>query len=1060
MLYLLPNTIQVEHVEKSNIMQKFKFELRITLSYFLFGLIWIFFSDKLLELFVSDLDFITDIQTYKGVFFVLVTSLYLYFFIKKHMLSLRQAKSKLVESETHYKTLFNDNHSIIILVNPVNAKIEDANPAACAYYGFTHDELCSKNVYDFNVTDNKQTNVQLQAIAAEKKKHLFTRARRADGDIRDVEIFSNPIRIGDKTLIYAIVNDITEQQKSIALISKSEERYRKTLDQMLEGCQIIDFDWKFVYLNRTAEIQNRRPNSDLLGKNYLDIWPGIENTIVFKKIEEVLHVKRSPVHFENEFEFPDGTIGWFDLSIQPVEEGVFILSIDITERKLKEQQLYESEFRFNKLYENGPFGMALIDANFKFIKANAAYSAMLGYTENELQQMTFKQITHPDDISKDMPNVLKLINREISVFKTEKRYIRKDGEVIWAALTVTANYDNEGRFLYNLAIVEDITKSKLIEEELRRSQNLLAETESIGKMGGWELDTDTLTITWTDEVYRIYEVDTNFKHDINIGISFYTPESQPVIAQAIKRAIQFGEPFDVELEIITAKGNLRSVHTIGRVDVENNRIYGFFQDITKRKEIENDFLESQLNFFLTISDSPIGIRIITVDGQTVYANKAFLDIYDFDSLEEFTSTPAIQRYTHESYIQHNQRKEIRKNGEELLDYEVSIIRKNKEIRHIKVSRKEILWNSTKHYQIINIDITEQRNAENELRKLSKAVEQSPVAICITNTNGVIEYVNPKVIQLTGFSVEELINENTRIFSSGEKTEQEYAKLWQTINSGDIWKGEFHNRKKNGELYWESATISPVFDTAGQMTHFLAIKEDITSRKLSELALSKSEELLRNFASHLQSVREEEKIALAREIHDDLGQNLVALKIEAGLLKNKTVKINNTEHSEEIIEKFDRMIGLIGETIKTARRIMNGLRPELLEIKGFVGAATTYLQEFEERYQINCEFVTDKPDIDLNSQQSLTLFRILQESLSNIAKHSKATTVTVLLNTESNKLVMEVIDNGTGFDVHNTGRQDSYGMIGMKERVVLLGGKLNVESEIGKGTNIRVSIPWE
>jgi len=123
-----------------------------------------------------------------------------------------------------------------------------------------------------------------------------------------------------------------------------------------------------------------------------------------------------------------------------------------------------------------------------------------------------------------------------------------------------------------------------------------------------------LRITWTDEVYRIYEVDTNFKHDLDIGISFYTPESQLIISQAIKRAIQFAEPFDLELEIITAKGNLRSVHTIGRIDVENNRVYGFSQDITKRKEIENNFLASQLNFFRTISDSPIGIRIVTVEG--------------------------------------------------------------------------------------------------------------------------------------------------------------------------------------------------------------------------------------------------------------------------------------------------------------------------------------------------------------------------------------------------------------------------------------------------------------
>jgi len=256
-----------------------------------------------------------------------------------------------------------------------------------------------------------------------------------------------------------------------------------------------------------------------------------------------------------------------------------------------ESQLSESEFRFNRLYENGPFGMVLANYDFKFIKANAAFCTIMGYTEAELQEFTFKDVSHPDDLVKDLPNIKKLINRELSVYKTEKRYIRKDGHVIWGALTVIANYDSSDQFLYNLGIVEDITN---------------------------------------------------------------------------------------------------------------------------RKRIENEFFESQLNFYRSISESPVGIRIVSVDGKTIYANKAFLDIYEFESLEVFTSTPAINRYTTESYIQHNKRKEQRKKGNEVFDYEISIVCKNDKIRHVKVSRKEILWNGTKHYQVINIDITELRNAESEL----------------------------------------------------------------------------------------------------------------------------------------------------------------------------------------------------------------------------------------------------------------------------------------------------------------------------------------------------------
>ena len=126
---------------KLNSRQRLKFEYRITLSYLLFGLMWILFSDKLLDLLISDIDLLTEFQTYKGAFFVVVTAAFLYLFAQRHMLNLRKAETKIIESERHYKSLFDDNHSIILLLNPENGKIEDANPAACRYYNCSHTEL-------------------------------------------------------------------------------------------------------------------------------------------------------------------------------------------------------------------------------------------------------------------------------------------------------------------------------------------------------------------------------------------------------------------------------------------------------------------------------------------------------------------------------------------------------------------------------------------------------------------------------------------------------------------------------------------------------------------------------------------------------------------------------------------------------------------------------------------------------------------------------------------------------------------------------------------------------
>ena len=217
--------------------------------------------------------------------------------------------------------------------------------------------------------------------------------------------------------------------------------------------------------------------------------------------------------------------------------------------------------------------------------------------------------------------------------------------------------------------------------------------------------------------------------------------------------------------------------------------------------------------------------------------------------------------------------------------------------------------------------------------------------------------------------------------------------------------------------------------------------------------------LRKFASHLQNVREEEKTALAREIHDDLGQILIALKIDLGMFERKLSKGIESTTTEELLSKLNDLSNLVDNTIKSARRIMNGLRPELIELLGFEAACKSYLLDFEETHHISSQFESTILNLNINWEQSVALFRILQEALTNVAKHAKATLVTVQLTNPAGKLVLQIIDNGVGFDENNKGRQDSYGMIGMKERVFLLEGELNITSKVGQGTSVRVEIPY-
>ena len=147
------------------------------------------------------------------------------------------------------------------------------------------------------------------------------------------------------------------------------------------------------------------------------------------------------------------------------------------------------------------------------------------------------------------------------------------------------------------------------------------------------------------------------------------------------------------------------------------------------------------------------------------------------------------------------------------------------------------------------DITERKRAEAQLRKLSQAVEQSPVSIVITDTGGIIEYVNPTFTKSTGYTQAEAVGKNPSVLKSGEQSKEFYEELWATITSGNDWKGEFHNKKKNGELYWEAALISPIKNRQGEIVNYLAIKENVTERKQSEAQLRKlSQAVEQNSAS--------------------------------------------------------------------------------------------------------------------------------------------------------------------------------------------------------------------
>jgi PAS domain S-box-containing protein len=264
-------------------------------------------------------------------------------------------------------------------------------------------------------------------------------------------------------------------------------------------------------------------------------------------------------------------------------------------------------------------------------------------------------------------------------------------------------------------------------------------------------------------------------------------------------------------------------------------------DITSRKNTEIALRESEERFRSLYNDAVIGLYRTTPAGEILLANKALVNMIGYQSFDELASINLNSKGFGTPSQRQKFVNEIEKEGEIRDAEDIWFSKEGKEI-NIRESAKAIYDSEGKilYYDGTVEDITDRRKTEKalkeseaELRKLSLAVEQNPASVVITNTDGIIEYINPKFCEVTGYLKEELIGGNPNILSTQEKSKEEYKILWDTIKAGFEWKGEFHNKKKSGEFYWESATITPIKNDKDEITHFLGIKEDITQRKLLE-----------------------------------------------------------------------------------------------------------------------------------------------------------------------------------------------------------------------------------
>jgi|GEM_PF-1902575 len=329
------------------------------------------------------------------------------------------------------------------------------------------------------------------------------------------------------------------------------------------------------------------------------------------------------------------------------------------------------------------------------------------------------------------------------------------------------------------------------------------------------------------------------------------------------------------------------------------------------------------------------------------------------------------------------------------------------------------------------------------------------------SDNIMVYANPTFEKMFGYNPDELIGKSALILSPfGNKALEhtEVKKIIECMNKKGIWSGELLNVKKDGTLFWSLASVS-TFEHPQHGKVWIGIHTDITERKMAEEQLKNSHEQLRNLARHLQTVREEERTKISREIHDELAQVLTALKMSLSWLDKKiSESVENEISSSQMLEEIDTMSKLVDDTLQMARRVATELRPRILDDLGLISAIEWQAQEFQSRTGIRCKLRSNLDSVNLDQARSTAIFRIFQESLTNVMRHSGATRVSITLMRKSAHVILEVKDDGKGISQNEISNLTSLGIRGMRERAIFLGGEVEITGKPKKGTKVIARIP--
>ena len=576
---------------------------------------------------------------------------------------------------------------------------------------------------------------------------------------------------------------------------------------------------------------------------------------------------QSGVPLDQEFRFKslEGEWRWLHVISNPVfdsegkPEYYNGITIDITEQKQATQALREKERFGEGLLDDMITFVAVLDPSGNVIFVNNTPLTVGGIKLEDIRGKKFFDAiwwTHSDEVRE-------MVKRDIEQCASGESIIHDvpiqtaDGSLMWIEFSMHPIHDEYGVVQYLIPEGRDITTKKLAEETLRKSEEKFRTL----------FDTSPHAIALTEmKTGKIVDVNdkfcqlTDYKKDEVIGrstpqLGFYSEDDRN---RFVDELTDSGKVHGLEMDFRAKHGSIINAHMFAvPIQFEGEAlVLTEFYDVTEQKRTKKALLESEEKFRSLAENQHDVVWTVNENLEVDYISPSCFKMTGTTAEKTIGKKPN-EFYTEESYqrIIMKLAEERQKSANEMQStvLEVDQYHEDGHLFPVEITCiPVIIDNKFVGVQGITRDITERKKAEEEIRKLSTAVEQSPSVIAITDLKGNLKYVNPQFTELTGYTSEEAINKNRGILKSGHQSDGMYKELWQTISSGNVWRGEFHNKKKNGELFWESASVSPIFDKQGKITNYVKVAEDISERKQAEEKVKKSEKRLKSIFESIPS----------------------------------------------------------------------------------------------------------------------------------------------------------------------------------------------------------------